>query len=273
MSDSTGLTLVLGGFDTGKTTLLVQLFGRMQSADSRLRVVGAPESLAPMRDGLARLAQGRPVSHTPSGADAIQKLNAETSSGDRLEVSIPDYAGETLDAIVENRMVPESWLSRCVESSRWLLMVRLDRMEEIPDFASADSQLAKRPKDPDARLPLDMRLVELLQILLHERQRLAASHPSASLGVVLSCWDEIKPDPSNRIPTEVLAERMPLLSAFVESNWPSVGSAVFGLSSQGRSLDENEPDEEFVDRGPEHMGYLICPDGSQTSDLTELLLP
>ena len=31
--------------------------------------------------------------------------------------------------------------------------------------------------------------------------------------------------------------------------------------------------EEFVDRGPERMGFLIRPDGSQTDDLTELLMP
>ena len=273
MSGPSNLTLVLGGFGAGKTTLLVQLFGRMQSAHSQLRVVSAPASLTPVREGLASLAQGRPVSHTPSGVEVIQELSAEALDGNRIDIAIPDYAGEALDAVVDNRRVPEWWRAHCTESSRWLLLIRVERMEYIPDFASADSQLTASSENSTATLPLDMRLVELLQILSHERQRLAANTGRPSLAVALSCWDEITPDSSDRVPARVLAERMPLLSAFLETNWDGAGSAVFGLSAQGRKLVDDEPDGEFVDRGPEQMGYLIRPDGSQTEDLTELLLP
>ena len=273
MSKPSGLTLVLGGFGVGKTTLLVQLFGRIRSANGRLRVASTPANLTPVNKGLERLAQGRPVSHTPSGTEVIQELSAKTSEGSRIDIAIPDYAGEKLDAVVDNRRVPEWWRDRCIESSRWLLLIRVERMEDIPDFASADSQLTASSEDSTATLPLDMRLVELLQILLHERRRIAADTVRPSLAVALSCWDEIKPDASGRIPAEVLAERMPLLSAFLETNWDDAASAVFGLSAQGRELDDGEPNEEFVDRGPEQMGYLIRPDGSQTKDLTELLMP
>ena len=273
MSEPGGLTLVLGGFGAGKTTLLVQLFGRMRSADSQLRVVSAPASLTPVREGLERLAQGRPVSHTPSGVEVIQELSAETFEGNRIDIAIPDYAGETLDAVVDNRRVPEWWRAHCTESSRWLLLIRVERMEDVPDFASADYQLTRSSETSHATLPLDMRLVELLQILWHERQRLAADTARPSLAVALSCWDEITPDASGRVPAGVLAERMPLLSAFLETNWDGAASAVFGLSAQGHKLVDNEPNEAFVDRGPERMGFLIRPDGSQTDDLTELLMP
>lgn len=272
MSASNGLTLVLGGSGTGKTTLLVQLYGRMQSARSRLRAVSAPASLAPVRDGLASLAQGLPVSHTPSGVELTQELSAETSDGDRIEILIPDYAGETLDAVVEDRRVPDRWRARCAESSRWLLLVRVERMEDIPDFATDASQLAGASEESTTQLPLDMRLVELLQILSHDRQRFTAVRARPSLTVVLSCWDEITTASQGSTPAQVLAAQMPLLSAFLETNWSSAGSAVFGLSAQGCALKASTPDEEFVDRGPERMGYLIRPDGSQTDDLTELLL-
>ncbi len=245
----------------------------MRSANSRLRVVSAPASLVPVRDGLASLARGHPVSHTPSGVEVIQELSAETSDGDRIDISIPDYAGETLDAVVETRRVPVWWSDHCVQSSRWLLLVRVEGMEEIPDFASEDSQLVASSESSTAPLPLDMRLVELLQILSHERQRLAVDRVRPSLTVVLSCWDEITSDSAGSVPAQLLAERMPLLSAFVETNWVSVGSAVFGLSAQGLALDKSKPNDDFVDRGPERMGYLIRPDGSQTDDLPELLLP
>ena len=272
MIEPSNLTLILGGHGTGKTTLLVQLFGRMLSADSQLRVVSAPESLTPVKEGLASLAQGRPVSHTPSGEEVIQELSAETRDSNRINIAIPDYAGEALDAVVDGRRIPEWWRSHCTESSRWLLLTRVQRMEDIPDFASADSQLTASSENTNTTLPLDMRLVELLQILSHERQRLAAHTERPSLAIALSCWDEITPDPSGRFPAEVLAERMPLLSAFLETNWDDAASAVFGLSAQGRKLVADKPDEEFVDQGPEQMGYLIRPDGTGTDDLTELLL-
>ncbi len=273
MNRSNGLTLVLGGYGTGKTTLLVQLFGRIQAGHNRLQVVSAPASLAPVREGLASLAQGRPVSHTPSGVEVTQELSAKTSDGDRIEISIPEYGGETLDAVVEDRKVPEWWRAHCAESSRWLLLVRVERMEEIPDFASEASQLEGASEDSTTQLPLDMRLVELLQILSHDRQRFSGVRVRPSLTVVLSCWDEMTTASPGTVPAQVLAERMPLLSTFLETNWVSAGSAVFGLSAQGRALDKSAPDEEFIDQGPERMGYVILPDGSPTDDLTELLLP
>jgi len=36
----------------------------------------------------------------------------------------------------------------------------------------------------------------------------------------------------------------------------------------GKALDEKEPDKDYLDGGPEDFGYIILPDGSQSSDLT-----
>ena len=269
MTPQTALSLVLGGYGTGKTTALVQLFGRMQSGTGTMCVVSAPGSLGAVRDGLASLAQGVPVNHTPAGVEVVQELSLERADGQRLELSIPDYAGESLDAIVETRHIPDGWRPRCRESSKWILFVRVERMEEISDFATADA-LPSRQTTGDAALPLDMRLVELLQMLAYERHRQGVVERPA-LVVVMSCWDEITNLSSGQTPTEVLAERIPLLSSYVSSNWGDSSLTVVGLSAQGRRLVEDEPDQEFVDLGPERMGYLIRPDGSTTDDLTELL--
>ena len=71
----------------------------------------------------------------------------------------------------------------------------------------------------DAELPLDMRLVELLQMLLHERgarPRGGVSKPF--LSVVLSCWDELGlTDQSS--PASAAEERIPLLYSYVRSAW------------------------------------------------------
>lgn len=272
MSPSPGMSLLLGGFGVGKTTFLVQVFGRMQLSGSDLRSTGAPASLVPIRDGLASLAKGVPVSHTPSGVEVVQELNVQTRDGLQLDISVPDYAGESLDAIVENRQVPEHWRERCLQSNRWILFVRLERMGEVPDFIAADAQSRGLADQTDVPLPLDMRLVELLQMLWLERKRQEALADRPSLVVVLSCWDEITSLVPAIEPGRLLQDRMPLLSSFAETNWNRDKMTVVGLSAQGRFLAEAEPDGDFVDLGPEEMGYLVRADGTSTTDLTELLL-
>ena len=125
----------------------------------------------------------------------------------------------------------------------------------------------------DTELPLDMRLVELLQMLLHERgarPRGGVSKPF--LSVLLSCWDELDiPDQSS--PASVAAERIPLLYSYVRSAWREDAVEFLGLSSQGRSLTTGTPDEDFVDVGPEPHGYVVTGAGDRDPDLTRIVRP
>jgi len=45
---------------------------------------------------------------------------------------------------------------------------------------------------------------------------------------------------------------------------------VLGLSAQGQPLDEKRPAEEYLNNGPERMGWLVLPDGERDRDLTRL---
>ena len=64
---------------------------------------------------------------------------------------------------------------------------------------------------------------------------------------------------------------MPLVEAFVRSNWHPDHTVVYGLSAQGKPLQADAPDDEFIDQGPEAMGYVVRPDGLRAADLTLLL--
>jgi len=271
MTIESGLSLIIGGYSTGKTTALVQLFGRLRSADSSLRIVNQPASLEAVRSGLAALASGRQVSHTPAGTEVLQELQVRGPGGSLVEISIPDYDGESIDSIVEDRRVPESWRQQALHARRWILFVRLDRMEPLPEFLSVDAGAGLDGEREQSPMPLDLRLVELLQILGYERAR--ASRRDPELLVVLSCWDELTPQPPETVtPTDVLSDRMPLLHSFVTNRWSSGSHAVVGLSSQGRVLVDTTPDQDFINRGPDQMGYLVRSDATRTDDLTELLL-
>ena len=255
----------------------------------------APADLKPISDGLQRLASGIALEHTHTSADhMMQHLLAATHDGRSVDFNIPEYAGETLDDLVRSHQVPEYWRPLIAESDQWLLFVRLEQFGQLPELLSRpikepESVLSGATLSADeeagvagssiqsaaasygnTELPLDMRLVELLQMLLHvrgARPRGEVSKPF--LSVLLSCWDELDlTDQSS--PASAAEERIPLLYSYVCSAWREDAVEFLGLSSQGRSLTTGTPDEDFVDVGPERHGYVVTKAGDRDPDLTRL---
>ena len=288
--------LMLGGANTGKSTFLVQLYGRMAAQMGQLVSRSAPADLKPISDGLQMLASGIPLEHTRTSADHLmQHLPAATHDGRSVDFNIPEYAGETLDDLVRSHRIPEYWQPLIAESDQWLLFVRLEQFGQLPELLSrpikepeavlscatpspheeaavADASIpAAEASDGDTELPLDMRLVELLQMLLHvrgARPRGEVSKPF--LSVLLSCWDELGlTDQSS--PASTAKERIPLLYSYVRSAWRKDALEFLGLSSQGRSLTTSTPDEDFVDVGPERHGYVVTEAGGRDPDLTRIV--
>ena len=298
--------LMLGGANTGKSTFLVQLYGRMDARMGRLVSRCAPADLKPISDGLQRLASGIPLEHTRTSADhLVLHLPAATHDGRSVDFNVPEYAGETLDDLVRSHRIPEYWRPLIAESDQWLLFVRMEQFGQLPELLSRPikepeallSSAALAPHEEaavasasrhsptvsdgdeevaavvvgDAELPLDMRLVELLQMLLHERgarPRGGVSMPF--LSVILSCWDELDLT-DQRSPASAAEERIPLLYSYVRSAWRKDSVEFLGLSSQGRSLTTGTPDEDFVDVGPQHHGYVVTEAGDRDSDLTRIV--
>ena len=295
--------LMLGGANTGKSTFLVQLYGRIAARSGRLISRGAPADLKPIKDGLGRLASGLALEHTRHATQQIvQHLPAATSDGEQIDFDIPEYAGETLDDLVRKHRIPEQWRSLISHADHWLLFVRLEQFAELPELLTKpigeqavgpdnipgsshsdtddDHEEVRSERDPDYDVatiatpdnridpPLDMRLVELLQMALHVRAakpRGVVTHPA--LTVVLSCWDECGVDSGDR-PEDVASTRIPLLHRFVRSTWQPEALEFLGLSSQGTRLEADTPDEEFVDNTPARQGYVVTEDGQHERDLT-----
>lgn len=271
--------LLLGVRDSGKTTLLVQLQGRIDAARGHLRSRGAPRTLGPIEAGLKRLQQGLAVEHTPKRTEVELDLPAQTVGGQALDIALPDYAGEDLEALMRLRRLPEHWRELARNADRWLVVVRLSKHLDLPDIVSkpigdlAQASAAEPVEDePLDVLPIDMWAVELLQVLTYARQRKDGAEHKPSLGLVLSCWDELNIS-EDTVPSALAAEKLALLHAYCQANWTVSEYAVYGVSAQGRMLDKTTPDEEFLDKGPQAMGWLVQPDGSRTDDLTLLTLP
>jgi len=69
----------------------------------------------------------------------------------------------------------------------------------------------------------------------------------------------------------VLAKHLPLVAAFIDSLWMPDARSIWGLSALGCLLEPSSGDENFINQGPEHQGWVVTPDGQKDSDLSRPL--
>lgn len=274
MNDEVTSLLVIGGHDTGKTHYGGQLLGRLREGESHLRLRAAIENITPFEEALNSLGQGVPASHTPITAYMESLFPIQSASGKRMDLVWPDYAGEQITkTIMGQRQVTHDWRQRVQESDGWLLFIRLEQIRDYKDILSRPiaemiASARQSPKE-EAKWSDQAVYVELLQILLFVKGvGLLTQVRNPALTILLSCWDEMGYVANDTAPVEVLRSRMPLLVQFLESNWDPKYFNVFGLSSLEKNLRADAPDEGYLEHGPEKFGYVILPDGVQSSDLT-----
>jgi hypothetical protein len=289
MKSEAGVTshqvLVLGARESGKTTYLVQLLGRVQRvAEGRLRSRAAPSSLVPYRAALDRIEAGRAPDHTETSLFAETPLPLVHDELGAVDLIWPEYAGETIQQMVENRRIPQRWYDRVQQSDVWLLFVRPFTTMVPADVISRrilpvqDHETREASEDgrESTELSAQASLIELLQMLLHLRGASTVRPVRRPvLGVLLSCYDEVQ-EPQQRKalkeparpPAQVLRERLPLLSSYIEAVWDPGARVVLGVAALGRPLLRDEPDFDFILQGPESHGYVVLPNGEEHPDLT-----
>ena len=268
--------LVLGGSGAGKTHYAGQLLGRMRHDRSgRLRVRrGGVDDLSKLEEVLACLEEGRAAGHTPAETWTGIRCELEADDGTAFLLEWPEYAGERLFAIVDRRTIPDEWRESVRGASGWLLFIRSSTLKLYEDLlvrpTNVEPQHSESPNATVDGAGWDdrARYVELLQMFLFAARRSTSELIEAPrLAVVFSCWDELNGEAIT--PEKLLAERLPLLDAFIRSTWQEGSWSVWGLSSLGRALRNEEPDEDFRTHGPQKFGYVLRPgETTQDPDLT-----
>lgn len=270
MFDSNTMTIMLvGESDVGKTHYGAQLLRRLNARTIPLRMRAAPTNLTPFEEALKRIDDGLAAEHTAReyAADSLWPVAAD---GNELDLVWPEYGGEQLDGILTSRRVPAAWRDRARASDGWLVLVRANNKENGDDFLTRPlSDLRTAPKgELPYRHTNQARVVELLQMLLFMRgSDVANERGMPKISVALSCWDELPEDQIELLPDEVVRRRLPLLAAFVESNWPADMRSTIGLSALERALSDKTPDVEFIERGPLKFGYVVSEAGERSADL------
>ena len=258
--------LLIGESDVGKSHYGGQLLKRLMQEDGRIRMDGAATNLEPFEAVMAKLDNGLSADHTATTTYHESRWPIVDDEERRADMVWPDYGGEQIKKIIDERRLPRAWLNRIVRSSAWLLLIRLQKIRADDDiFSRPLASLQGNSGEPrKAGLSDQARLIELLQMLVYVRStsdnRL---NRLPRLVVLLTCWDEMD---SPGKPIDVLRERLPMFSDFVASNWED--SSVLGLSALGRRLDGREPDEDYINQGAEQFGYVVLEDGTHSPDLT-----
>lgn len=261
---------LLGESQMGKSHYGGQLMLRLNTKKCALRMRGAATNLSAFEEVVQRLNEGIPGAHTAESTylDSVWPVVNET--GLAMDLTWPDYAGEQVRRLIENRRIPTEWQERVQTADGWVLMIR-------PKLVVLDDDLLSRPltdlrsslaTEDKGKRSSQARIVELLQMLLYARRVTTGAdwkHPA--LVVMLSCWDEIE-DIASKRPDEVLATHMPMVASYIAANWPEQRHSIVGVSALGNALSADAPNENFINEGPEQFGYVVLPDGVVDKDLT-----
>lgn len=266
--------LIIGGPNVGKTHFGGQLYGRLNSRlfKHKLSVSNRPSDLTIFEDVLTNLAEGKRAGHTESSANRSIELKVEDSDNNEIVFSFPDYAGEQVKMIIENRKVDLIWKNYIDKSNSWILFIRLDDMEPIEDLINRGipelNEIKKRNERKSVIGISDAAyFVELLQMFLYMKGvSLSNEINKPKLTILLSCWDLIKLE-ENDTPSELLKSRLPLLYNFIINTWKDNNLNILGLSSTEKTLSD-EPDDDFIDRTPINFGYIVNENGEKEKDLT-----
>lgn len=274
MDNSIDNILIIGGPNAGKTHFGGQLYGRLNSRQFEYKIAlnNRPADLTIFEEVLNKLSEGKRAGHTEASANRNVELKTDDKNGNKVVFAFPDYAGEQVQMIVDNRRINTIWKEYIDISNSWALFVRLDEAKIIEDIINrgipSPEEIQKRNAEtPPVKISDAAHFVELLQTLLYIKGVPSLNKiRKPNLTIVLSCWDVLNLE-DGIVPSDLLKERLPLLYDFAKNSWKENSLSILGLSSTERTLSD-EPDEEYIDRTPIDFGYFINAKGEKEKDLT-----
>lgn len=269
--------LIIGGPNTGKTHFGIQLYERINSRQFEFKIdpENRPSDLTIFEDGLKNIYNGKRAAHTEASANRSIELKITDIKNSEVKLAFPDYAGEQITSIVDNRKVNDLWQDYIENSTSWVLFIRLNELTTLEDIVnkgipSAEEIQKRNSQPPPVKISEAAFYVELIQTLAYIKG-LSTFSPivEPNLTVVLSCWDELDL-PEDQAPSTLLQERLPMLFDFLNNNWQNKSLSIIGLSSTEKSLTD-DPDDDFMDKEPINFGYFVDKGGSRNKDLTGLI--
>lgn len=290
---------VLGASLSGKSTWIGCTLLARERYSNRLSAAGLPEALAPLRVITAPLHEKRYPARTNTSAAGVihAPLTWNGKAGSvTFDLEIADFDGEEIETIFNSRHLAwsDAWTRRAEPSLGLLLFLRPSKVERVgsarltpfkcvPDPDSPEMlfpgetpvELEQRQKD--LRIPTDVKLIEVMQMMRAIRGLEVGQHPPERLGILLTCWDEVPDGQSAQGPDAVFAETFPLLYDFVYTNYDTDRVRVFGVSATGGNLTDEAivKGMEANDQSVADVGRLVWQERrrGKTRESAEIALP
>jgi len=282
MTESASNQFVMIGLPaTGKTSFLAALWYLIQHGEVEHRL-----TLERMQGDSKHLNQ---ISLLWAGCEVVPRTSTSSerivsmvlndiSTKKTITLTFPDLSGESFMAQWVDRHFTASYDEFLKESVGGVLFISplnyhkpvriasamplLKEMGEAAQSNGGTNEDAPIPWDP-IQAPTQVQLVELLQFIAGREY----FKPPFRLALVISAWDELLKGRKTS-PAKWLAEEMPFLSQFLESNRRLFDFNVYGVSAQGGDYKDVD---ELTKMNPSER-ILIEGDGVKNPhDLTELL--
>jgi hypothetical protein len=283
MTESTLNQFVMIGLPaTGKTSFLAALWYLVQHGEVEHRLtLNRMEGDSKHLNQISNLwASFELVPRTPTGTErTVSMVLNDTVENRTITLTFPDLSGESFMSQWMDRHFTPSYDEFLKASVGGVLFVSPLNYHKPVRIASAMPLLKEMGEagqsngekndegsiswDP-AQAPTQVQLVELLQFIAGREY----FKPPFRLALVISAWDELLKG-AKTTPAKWLADEMPFLTQFLETNRRLFDFNVYGVSAQGGDYDK-DVDELTGITASERI--LIEGDGvTNAHDLTELL--
>lgn len=278
MSESVSNQFVMIGLPaSGKTTLLAALWYLVQHVEVEHRLVlERMEGDTKHLNQISNLWAGfQLVPRTPFGTErTVTMVLTDTVEKKTITLTFPDLSGESFMAQWADRHFTKSYDEFVKSSLGGVLFIsplnykkptRIPLLKEIGEAAQSSEDKKDESSVPwePIKAPTQVQLVELLQFIAGREY----FKPPFRLALVISAWDQVKGKWSSA--TKWLADEMPLLTQFLESNRRLFDFNVYGVSAQGGDYDKDVDDLSAMSASER---IFIEGDGVKNPhDLTELL--
>ena len=136
--------LLLGESSVGKSHYGAQLLKRLMQEDGGIRMHGAATNLEPFESVVASLDMGLAADHTATSVYHESRWPIVNDDGLYAYLIWPDYGGEQVKDMIDDRQIPLIWLKRITQSSAWLLMIRLQTTRVDGDVFSRPPYIVER---------------------------------------------------------------------------------------------------------------------------------
>jgi hypothetical protein len=272
--------IILGYPNSGKTTFLAAFWHILDAGEATSLVLektsGDMRYLNEIKNIWLRCEQ---VPRTlTSSEDMVEILVRESETDNSMALQLPDFSGETFQAMFADRQCDKRFLEILNQSDGILFFINADRTNDTMAVADhdfpedggaaetdADATGFEGLTDFDPRLVAEQtRIIDTLQILhvspfqtVHRR-----------LVIAISAWDVVSSDGCS--PEEWVARDMPMLSQYLANNDDVYEVRFCGMSAQGGNFD-SETRDKLLAMNP--ADRVQCVWGGQfSSDITQPLM-